>query len=139
MEIRTNVEWDTDYDLGIEVIDQQHKKILVYLNELAEAIENGNTEEVLKKVVDNLVKYTYSHLEHEEKLFIEMGQDEFKSHIQEHDRFRKTISEMQESVKTDGETVQPAVELHSMLYNWLFNHIQGTDKKYVPLFKKFGY
>jgi len=139
MEIKTNVEWSTEYNLGIEVIDQQHKKILVYLNELAEAIENGNTEEVLKKVVDNLVKYTYSHLEHEEKLFIEMGQDEFKAHVEEHNKFRKTISEMQDAVKTDGETVQPAVELHSMLYNWLFSHIQGTDKQYVPLFKKFGY
>jgi len=133
------VEWDNDLDLGIDVIDKQHKKILTYLNKLAEAIEEGNTSSVIKEVVANLVKYTYTHLEHEEKLFLEMGQNQFEDHVKEHNAFRSQVKAMQEKVSGTDNSTKPAKELYDMLLKWLFGHIKVTDKEYVSLFKQFGY
>lgn len=133
------VEWDSDLDLGIDAIDQQHKKIATYLNDLAEAIETKRTNTVIKNVVENLVKYTYTHLEHEEKLFLEMGQDQFKDHIAEHNKFRKQIDAMHEKISGTEDNTKPAKELYDILLKWLFGHIKVTDKKYVGLFKQFGY
>ena len=41
------IEWTADLNLGIDVIDSQHRNIVDYINQLTEAIETQQDHEVL--------------------------------------------------------------------------------------------
>jgi len=60
--------WSESYSTGIATIDLQHKKIVSFLNELYEAMQNGQGKDVVGKVLADLVIYTKTHFAAEERL-----------------------------------------------------------------------
>lgn len=60
--------WDDLGSVNIERIDNQHKKLVSYLNELFEAMRAGKGNEVLEKILNALLSYTNTHFASEEKL-----------------------------------------------------------------------
>ena len=63
------MKWVPDYNTGIDVIDDQHKRILDYINEI-----DANTERArIKQILDNIIDYTQSHFTFEESLQEEAG------------------------------------------------------------------
>jgi hemerythrin-like metal-binding protein len=55
---------------------------------------------------------------------------ELAAHRQEHAQFVEYVSGIQEAIKV-AELVS-AISLLEFLRDWLFNHILGTDRLYVP-------
>ena len=55
------MEWSEKFNLGIDVIDNQHRQILDYINAL-EKIRATGAREQIKDVFDDLIDYTQSHL-----------------------------------------------------------------------------
>lgn len=121
------LEWTGDLDTGIEVIDNQHKKIVDIINQLEVAIDKKDTGGV-SGVLDELVDYSLSHFSFEESLIEEAGYRFTKPHKAVHDTFIKRVSGHQERFKA-GEDV--AGQLHAMLCTWLFHHIKRDDMAYV--------
>jgi len=122
-----DVLWTSDLDTGIEVIDNQHKRIVDYINQLGVAIQQRNQLSV-GLVLDDLVDYTVSHFAFEESLQEEAGYELATLHKAVHDRFIKRIAKYQERHNA-GEDI--ARELHGMLSTWLLHHIKRDDMAYV--------
>lgn len=119
--------WSKDLHTGIEEIDNQHKRIVEYINDLEDAIAKANLTFV-GKVLDELVDYTLSHFAFEESLQNEAGYKMAKPHKAIHDMFTKRVGDFQIRHRA-GENV--ATELHDMLATWLVHHIKRDDMAYV--------
>lgn len=126
------MQWTQDLETGIHVIDDQHKRIINYINELDHAAQTGSAEEV-QHVLEGLLDYTVTHFEFEEELQEKAGYPFLKAHQRVHEIFMKRIAAFRERAN-DGEDIVP--ELLSMLKVWLSSHIKGDDRDYVESVRK---
>ncbi len=116
--------WQAELDTGIDVIDQQHHRIVALINQLAEATTRDDQAAVLEELVD----YTLSHFAFEEELMEESGYTFGPAHKRVHEMFVRRVSEYRMRFDA-GEDITG--ELKGMLARWLFNHIRGDDKAYA--------
>ena len=125
--------WSKDLDTGFAVIDNQHKRIVEYINALYDARTSGRKKEEISKVIDEMVDYTISHFTFEESMQEEAHYPYLKAHKRVHDLFARRVGEYRERFKL-GEDISE--ELNNLLVTWLFNHIKRDDADYVESFKK---
>ncbi len=112
--------------MGIAVIDNQHKRIIDYINELNNALVYRDSEKA-KEVLSYLVDYTLSHFSFEESLMQEAGYVMLEPHKKVHESFIKRIDFFKER-SLNGEEITR--QLMNELQIWLINHIQHDDKDY---------
>ncbi len=125
--------WDASLNVGITIIDEQHKRIVDYLNVLHDAISHKNREQV-SEVIAGLINYTDSHFSFEESLMDKAGYPLSDAHKMVHKTFIKQMN----SYKTKhNEGNDISRELMSNLQIWLTNHIKKEDKDYVTYVNKF--
>jgi hemerythrin len=91
--------WSKDLETGFSVIDNQHKRIVEYINDLYEARTIGLKREDIGKVIDELVDYTLSHFVFEESMQEEAHYPYLKAHKKVHELFVRRVAEYQERFK----------------------------------------
>ena len=124
--------WDPSLSIGIDTIDEQHKRILDYINELGEARTEKNKEKVTQ-VLEGLVDYTATHFQFEEDLMEKSGYYLSDAHKRVHRSFIAIINRYIERHHA-GEDITR--KLMSDLQVWLVSHIKKDDLDYAPLVKK---
>jgi len=124
--------WTDQLNVGIEVIDQQHRRIVEYINQLDDARSNNSSREEVGFLINELVDYTISHFGFEESLQEEAGYPFLKAHQKVHELFTKRVADFQIRYN-NGEDVTKG--LNSLLVTWLFNHIKRDDNDYVETVK----
>ncbi|THF64694.1 bacteriohemerythrin [Pseudothauera nasutitermitis] len=125
------IAWTIDLDTGIAVIDQQHRRIVDYINRL-EGAQQTLDRTAVGKVLDELVDYTLSHFIFEESLMEEAGYPFVKAHKRVHELFVRRVNEYLQRFRA-GEDV--AGDIHRLLSTWLISHIRHEDADYVSLLK----
>jgi hemerythrin len=121
------MQWTQDLDTRIQVIDDQHRRIVDYINELHRASQDESTEDV-RRVLDALVDYTVTHFEFEEELMKRANYPFIKAHKRVHEIFQKRVDKFLQRANA-GEAITQ--ELLAMLKIWLSSHIKGDDRDYV--------
>ena len=123
----SKVVWLEKYNTGIVEIDNQHRQIVDYLNQLGEARAIGSVKGV-RDVIAGIVDYTMSHFAFEEALMEQAEYPFAHAHKSVHETFIKRVGRFQERFDA-GEAISE--ELHDVLKRWLINHIQRDDAAYV--------
>ncbi len=123
--------WTDNLNTGIDVIDHQHRQIIMYINQLYDAKLTHDRREV-GKVIAATIDYTVSHFGFEEALMEDAGYEFIRAHKKVHELFIKRIEEFQQRFD-NGEDIQE--ELQSLLTRWLLNHIKHDDASYVAIVK----
>ena len=126
------IQWRPTLETGIDVIDQQHKRIVDYINALRIAQVKGDRGAVAK-TIDDVIDYTQSHFTFEESLQEEAGYKYRVPHKRVHDLFIKKIESYRDRFEM-GHSIE--AELHEVLAKWLINHIQHDDADYVGAVKE---
>ena len=72
--------WDDSYKIGIDIIDRQHKEFVDTLNDLIDAMDKNNTNEVIASVFDRIERYATYHFQTEEMYFDEFHYEEADEH-----------------------------------------------------------
>ncbi len=121
------ITWTADLDTGIPVIDQQHRRIVDFINDLEAAQVLGNKEQI-KQVIYDCIDYTLSHFAFEESMQEEAGYPYCKPHKKVHELFTRKVAEYQQRMELGDDIAE---ELHGMLARWLVNHIKRDDADYV--------
>ncbi|WP_462382041.1 bacteriohemerythrin [Pseudomonas sp. Marseille-QA0892] len=119
--------WEHDLDTGIDVIDQQHRRIIEMINWL-EDVQSGVSGHTTEDVVNELLDYTISHFAFEEALMEEAGYRFSRAHKRVHEVFIKRVEGLRSRFK-DGEDI--TLELRETLGRWLISHIRNDDRNYV--------
>jgi hemerythrin len=125
------MQWRPDLETGISVIDNQHRRIVDYINQLEKANRTGNRA-LSQSALDGLVDYTSTHFEFEEELLERSGYSFLGAHQKIHRTFMKRIKSFVARSESN-EDVTP--ELLNMLKVWLISHIKGDDQDYVDAVK----
>lgn len=119
--------WDkSTFDIGIELIDAQHKKLVGYINELALAINNNQETALITELFKKLHDYTIFHFKAEEGYILSLSKNDCLLHQLQHKHF----SEELDRILTLGESAKISEELLYFLTDWLLHHIQVEDKKF---------
>lgn len=120
--------WDKDtFEIGIKSIDNQHKKLVDYINELAYAITKKQDKLIIAKLFKKLYQYTRLHFKAEEAYILSLNKNDCLLHQLQHKHF---IEELDRLVAL-GDTVNISEELLYFLTDWLLHHIQIEDKKFL--------
>jgi len=119
--------WQDDLNTGIQVIDNQHKRIVEMINQLHDA-QAQRLDGLVGQVIEELVDYTLSHFAFEETLLEDAGYEFTRAHKKVHELFIKRVSEYRLRFAA-GEDI--ADELKQLLGRWLFNHIRNDDANYA--------
>lgn len=130
------IKWvDSDYSVGINIIDDHHKVLLGLINEIYQSFMERKHLTVTAEVLGKLEEYARFHFAFEERIFNQIGYALAKEHIVEHRAFTTQIAIYKTQVATG---VDATFSISNYLRGWLLNHISKEDKKYAPLFKKAG-
>ena len=122
--------WNKNFDTGIAIIDEQHKKLLELVNSLAKHFVNQSDVITLNNVFDELTAYTIYHFETEEAIWHQyFPDDELEiAHKATHQKFIDEIIRFRtEESKVGAEQVIENVL--SFLTQWLAFHILDNDKR----------
>ncbi|MEJ5347836.1 MAG: bacteriohemerythrin [Desulfosoma sp.] len=128
--VKPLMEWSSEYSVGDFDLDQQHQKLFKLVNRLNEAMQLGQGQSMLEKVLAELVDYTGKHFEAEEKAMERAGYPDLDQHREIHRKLVQKVTQMVERFQ-NGET-RLTLELLNFLEKWLKQHILGADKKYAP-------
>lgn len=120
--------WDQHtLSVGIDVIDNQHKRLVAYINELAQAINNQQTRPVIKQLFDKLYDYTCYHFQEEEAYFHQLNANDCELHKLQHKHFIEELDRIMSLKDLD----KLAEDLLFFLTDWIVNHIIAEDRKFI--------
>ncbi len=120
--------WKDDYCVGIDSIDQQHKRLVNLINHLQTAIDYSTGKEFERDALNELVDYTKTHFTYEEGLMRDNDYPDFEAHKAQHEKMFKKVGEVLAEYENDQDTAMSNAVVY--LKDWLINHINGTDKQY---------
>ncbi len=121
------LKWSSDLDTGITEIDNQHKRIVDYINRLYKSQTMGNRKGV-GEVIEEMVDYTASHFTFEEGMLESAGYEFSKAHRRVHELFVRRVVEYKNRFNAGEDVID---ELLTLLSRWLFSHIRSEDHAYV--------
>lgn len=130
------IKWSERFSVNIKVIDEDHMKLAGLINTLYDAMCMGKGNDVLGKVLTDLIDYTVYHFRTEEDFFESYGYSEFRQHKKEHDELTNQAVELKN--KHDRGEVVLTIEVMNFLRDWLINHILDSDKKYISFLNSKG-
>ena len=130
------LEWDEKYSVHIAEVDGQHKDIFAIINELHDAMKERRGDQILGRILSELIDYTHEHFATEEKYFLRHKYPGFEVHKSEHDLMRTLVTELK--MKHDKEEQGVTIETMELLKDWLSDHVLGADQKYGLFLKERG-
>ena len=128
-----NLIWTDNLNTGIDVIDNQHKRIVEYINKLYNVHNSNADKAAMKDVIDELVDYTLTHFAFEEGMLDDYNYAQLDEHKALHEKFAAQVRELCDRFDSSEAA---SVELNNLMVTWLFNHILHEDAKYVPVIPK---
>ena len=123
------VAWDEKYNIGIEIIDEQHKELLNLTNQLYQACLTGGetVDTVFKKTMAGMVKFVKYHFGTEQKLMERINYPWFTEHKKQHDVLIMEI--LMTAKEYNGNKKFVPNKFVRKLKDWIFHHIAIYDKK----------
>lgn len=130
------MKWTVDLELGLEIIDRQHRWLVSATNALYHEMHRDPREyERLDMLIRGLLLYVRQHFAVEERLFKRYGYPQTEAHLKEHEHFTVAVEEWK-SRHQAGEAL--SLEILGFLKHWLLYHILRSDKAYAPFLKEQG-
>jgi two-component system, NtrC family, sensor kinase len=123
--------WSDKFNVGVEKVDRQHKKLVDIINQLNECLTIGGNSRDLIGILNDLIEYSQYHFDSEENFMqqIHYDADKFEAHKIEHRKFLQEMKSVQTECRHDSEQVTD--ELLDFLVNWLANHILVDDMEFA--------
>jgi len=133
---KNHVSWSKTYSMGVKLIDDQHKGLVDFVNDLFNHASGNEKAErtYFALVIQQAVQYIKEHFQAEEKLMIGTKFPGYAEHKKVHDEFTLTVVK---SVK-DFESGKRLVleKFARFLKDWVLTHIAVMDKQYADYFRK---
>ena len=123
------MQWEAALSVGVDLIDEQHKKWIGGLNDVATAVEARRGPTEVSRALEFLVDYTQSHFSTEEKLMVESSYPGLDEHRAKHAELRETLQELVKDFDEEGANAKLADAVRSFLSNWLVKHIRDVDTR----------
>lgn len=121
--------WTKNLEVGVDLIDTQHKKWFEKADQLFEAGKSGKSKEYIIQMFDFLDDYTKTHFKDEEKYMASINYPELALQKQMHEGFIKKLAELRKDYETAGANLTVILSANQFILDWLTKHISNADKK----------
>lgn len=127
--------WSDNWNLDIDGVDAQHKKLVNILNKISE--RQINTQ----NLIEELIEYAGTHFADEENLmfYSSYPKELYYLHKVEHRKFTQTLLEISFSITEangDEELSDKLItKFENFCFKWFNIHFLGTDKKFADFLK----
>ena len=127
--------WNDRYSVGIDFMDEQHRRLVEFANELYDgvfaALEASEfkkkREESFKACMSASVDYVKTHFSAEEDLMRSLGYPKFPEHKTAHEEFVRQVLEVSQRFEKGDQ--QMGKHFVYFLRDWLLEHIGVVDKE----------
>lgn len=117
---------------GVDVIDEEHARLILLERRLAEALRANQAEEIAG-VFHALLEYMSEHFAHEESLMGCLPAEAARRHKEEHANISGRLVQFIGRPGAKARLATDAQELSEVLVAWLDNHIKYWD---MPLARR---
>jgi diguanylate cyclase (GGDEF)-like protein/hemerythrin-like metal-binding protein len=125
--------WTDAHDVGIEMIDKQHRQLAGYVNDFASSLRRGDDPSAISDKLAAVLSYTQYHFESEEHLMTTHGYADAAAHFQMHAHLLDDLRSF--SVGCDTRSLSLTTRF---LQEWLLRHIDSADRKLATALKACG-
>lgn len=122
------VEWSEDFSVKVSLMDDEHKVLFNLINDLNNAMINGESANNISQILMELINYTEYHFKHEEDMLKKIGYPS----VGEQEKYHKIFVDKMKEFKKELESgeVLLSVKIIDFLKDWLVSHIVNIDTKY---------
>ena len=128
--------WEPSFEVHINKIDEQHKKLVETVNLLYDAILAGESTKALAHIFERMVEYVTFHFMTEEELMVKHDFPGYLEHKREHEDCTQKVLDFKKQFESGKEAI--SIDLIAFLVNWLHHHLLYLDMKYKDFFKEKG-
>lgn len=119
--------WSESDNLGIPIIDEQHRCIVGTINSLHHFLRTKNATRMLNPVIDSIREYTKIHFYTEERLLADTGYP----HLPEHKELHAKLNSQTLSIGNKSILMNDPQAFLQFLKEWWLSHIRKQDRLYV--------
>jgi hemerythrin len=131
--------WKEEFNLNIEEIDKQHKKLMEIGRKAYDIaiIDDGydRYDEILE-IIDELLEYTKYHFEYEEKMLKDYNYVHVHDQEEEHSFYIYKIKDIASREDIDENQSKVVLEVIDFLSEWISKHIMVADREYAVFLKR---
>lgn len=131
------MKWDDSYAIGIDVIDEQHKKLFEIAEEAEDLLELPNhldKYDDIYNIVEELKDYVVYHFNEEEKLLGEIKYSKLFSHKVHHTDFIDEMNKIDMN-NIDKDQTEGLREIVYLVTEWLVGHVLREDTVWAKEYK----
>ncbi|GEM_PF-123946 len=136
LEQRAYVRWQDKYNVGVDLIDEDHQKLMNLINKLKMAVDYHTGECFEKQAIEELAEWTKTHFAREEMLMQRHGYPGYEAHKKIHDDMLARVAASIEDYDERGHDA--LLDVAPMARDWLVNHIYNVDQSYARFLKEKG-
>jgi len=120
-----DIVWSNIFSIGIDEIDEDHRRLIDIFNILNHAVREGESSAYVAAVLEELINCTVWHFSHEERLMLKYAYDGLEEHRAEHRELIASAKVLQQEIlQANG----PVAERHlETLEHWLTEHLLTAD------------
>lgn len=122
------LEWQEEYSVGVDKIDDQHKELIERTRKFSKAIETGKDRHKVKYLLNFLKDFAEEHFETEEEIMKEKDYPGLPEHRRKHLEFFDTVEDMEKELEEDGSSQGFSLEVQRYLIDWLNLHLTNMDE-----------
>ena len=124
--------WKPEYNLGIHVVDEQHRGIVTIINSLYYGMQNKHADHLLMPVYEMVHEYTRIHFEIEEDFLKKCGYPKLEEHKKLHNELITKLAK----VGRESLHLHDSNEFLNFLKEWWIDHICDKDREFLNYLEK---
>lgn len=121
------LEWNVSLSIGVESIDDEHKRLIKIANALIKISNGCGGKSQLIRALSYLREYTVVHFQNEEHYMDSIHFPDLVEHRQEHARLKSIVKDYQDTLY-HAESLE-GIDVLGFIRSWLLDHVLKTDMK----------
>jgi len=118
--------WKPQYNLGIPIVDEQHRAVVATINSLHFAIQHEQGKIMLEPIVNMVKEYTRIHFDTEEHFLKICDFPDFENHCKLHGELRRLL----DTIGAKSLQEQDPEKFLEFLKEWFLEHICKKDRQF---------
>ena len=125
------MKWNSSLAIGIDAIDNQHKKIFEHLLALENSVAKRDPWHIVRFLLSQLAEYMKFHLAVEEAMLEIVGYPQHTEHCKAHAKLMDQIAELEKQLQRTGS----GDNLVNFFEDWFIRHVLSDDRQYAEYVK----
>ncbi|GLH71670.1 hemerythrin [Geothrix limicola] len=125
--------WNTRYDTGIRIIDEQHQELFRIVEALRRMVQDGTRRTEVEALLEDLVTCSERHFATEEGIMARYGYPDLTQHVSEHATMLTSLHELLAKFQESDQAM--AMLVPTFMEGWLKHHISDGDFGFVTFLK----